>query len=71
MPKFGIKNALFGYFWAKTLKILASYLKFAPSNFSKKVEYLNLAPKTPDLGIFGLEFENNIIIFEISTLKSV
>ena len=27
--------------------------------------------KTPDLGIFGLEFENNIVIFEISTLKFV
>ena len=25
----------------------------------------------PDLGIFGLEFENNIVIFEISTLKFV
>ena len=25
----------------------------------------------PDLGIFGLEFENNIVIFEISTLEFV
>ena len=25
----------------------------------------------PDLGIFGLEFENNIVIFEISTLQFV
>ena len=25
----------------------------------------------PDLAIFGLEFENNIVIFEMSTLKSV
>ena len=25
----------------------------------------------PDLDIFGLEFENNIAIFEISTLKFV
>ena len=25
----------------------------------------------PYLGIFGLEFENNIVIFEISTLKFV
>ena len=23
----------------------------------------------PDLGIFGLEIENNIVIFEISTLE--
>ena len=34
MPKFGIKNVLFGYFWARTLKTLASYLKLAPSNFA-------------------------------------
>ena len=27
MPKFGNKNALFGYFWAKILKKLLSYLK--------------------------------------------
>ena len=25
--------------------------------------------KMPDLGIFGLEFENNVLIFEICTLK--
>ena len=25
----------------------------------------------PDLGIFGLEFENKIVIFEISTLEFV
>ena len=25
----------------------------------------------PHLGIFGLEFENNIVIFEISTLEFV
>ena len=34
MPKFGIKNASFGYFWERTLKILASYLIVAPSNFA-------------------------------------
>ena len=27
--------------------------------------------KMPDLGIFGLEFENNFVIFEIRTLKFV
>ena len=25
----------------------------------------------PDLGIFGLEYENNIVIFEINTLELV
>ena len=34
MPKFGTKNSLFGYFWARILKILLSYLKPAPSNLS-------------------------------------
>ena len=33
MAKFGTKNALFGYFWARIFKIL-SYLKLAPSNLS-------------------------------------
>ena len=35
MPKFGNKNALFGYFWAGIFKNLLSYLKSAPSNLSK------------------------------------
>ena len=33
MSKFGTKNALFGYFWARISKILLSYLKSAPSQF--------------------------------------
>ena len=57
------------------LKKLLSYLKSAPWNLSnykilrKKPTYLNLGPKMPDLGIFGLEFENNIVKLEISTLE--
>ena len=35
---------------------------------SRKTKYLNLVPKLPYLGIFGLEFENNIDIFEMSKL---
>ena len=31
---FLFKNALFGYFWGRILKILLSYLKSAPSNLS-------------------------------------
>ena len=34
MPKCGTQNASVGYFWARILKILLSYLKSAPSNFS-------------------------------------
>ena len=85
MPKFGTKkcriwafltkNALFRYFWARVLKILLSYLKSASSNLSickiSWKKYLNLGQKMPDLGIFGLEFENNFVIFEIRTLKFV
>ena len=69
MHRFGIKNVLFGYFWARILNILLSYKKLAPSNFvylesfSKKLKCLNLGPQMPYLGAFGLEFENNIAIF--------
>ena len=62
MPKFGTKSALFGYFWARILKnychiwnqhpqicLIAKYGK-------KKQKYVNLGPKLPYLGIFGLEF---------------
>ena len=34
MPKFGTKNALFGYFWARSLAKLLPYLKSAPLNLS-------------------------------------
>ena len=30
----------------------------------KKENCLNLETEMPDLGIFGLEFENNIVIFK-------
>ena len=39
--------------------------------FGPKKKSLNLRPKMPDLVIFGLEFENNIRIFEIITLEFV
>ena len=35
----------------------------------KKQKFLNLGPKMPYLGKFGMEFENNIVKFEIRTLK--
>ena len=49
-------------------------LELAPSNLSnyeiswKKRKFLKLVLKAPYLGIFGIDFENNIVIFEISTL---
>ena len=36
----------------------------------RKQKLLNLQPKLPDLGIFGLKLENNVIS-EISVLKFV
>ena len=41
-------------------------------NLGPKMSYFwYFWPKMHCLGIFGLEFENNIVIFEISTLKFV
>ena len=61
MPKFGIKKALFWYFWDRILKnyiiFEISTLKFVKlRNFVKKWKCLNLGLKMPYLGIFGLEF---------------
>ena len=65
MPNLGVLGSNF--------EKLFSYLKLAPSNLSYckvwgKIKSINLGPKVPDLGTFGLEFENNI---EISVLESV
>ena len=44
-------------------------LKFVyMQNFTEKQKCLNLGPKMFYLSIFRLESENNIVIFEISTL---
>ena len=78
MPNFRTKNDLF--IWVLldwNLKRILSYLKSASLNLStckilgKKQKCLNLVPKMPYLGIFGLEFENSIVIFEISTLEFI
>ena len=86
MSKFGTKNALFAYFWVGILKqychISNQHFRICLiATFAEKQKCLNLGPKMsywvflkkkmPYLGIFGLEFENNIVIFEISTLKFV
>ena len=61
MPEFGTKNALFEYFWARILKnfchILNQHAQICLiANFLKKQKCLNLGPKMPYFGIFGLEF---------------
>ena len=40
-------------------------------NVVKKLKCLNLGPSMHYLGTFGMKFENNIVIFQISTLKFV
>ena len=60
MPKFGTRNALFGYFWSnmpflgyfwtRILKKLLSYLQSAPSNLSNLSIYKTLRKKSLNLG---------------------
>ena len=60
MPKFGTKNALLGP--------KRPYLDQKDLTWTKKTL---LGPKRPYLSIFGVELENNVVIFEISTLEFV
>ena len=75
MPKFGIKNALFQYFWARVLSKLLLCFKSAPSNLpnskicEKTKKCLNLEPKMPYLSIFGLEFEKIFYYLESASLN--
>ena len=54
-----------------------SYLTWLPSNlfystvWCNNKKSLNLGPKIPYLGNLGFEFENNIVIFEISALDFI
>ena len=41
------------------------------AKLAANIKSLNLRPKVPDLGILGLEVDNNTAIFEISTLEFV
>ena len=41
------------------------------AQFHEKIKMPKFGTKNACLGIFGLEFENNIIIFEISTMEFV
>ena len=61
MPKFETKYALFGYFWARSLKTIVVFeistlIFIYLQNFVKKQKSLNLGPKVLYLGIFGVEF---------------
>ena len=57
MPNFGTKSALFGHFWARTLKILLSYFKSASSmlsncNFCEKTKVPKFGTKNVLFGYF-------------------
>ena len=85
MPKFWYWKSLIGYFWPimpyvcifglevkrKSIVIYEiSNLKLVClQNLGKKQKCLKLRAKTPDLGILGLESENNNVIFQTSTLE--
>ena len=62
MPKFGTKNAIIGYFWARILKLTIVIFEVRTiefvylQNFTDKQKCQNLGPKMPYLGVFGLEF---------------
>ena len=76
MPKIWDQNCLLWVFYEWNLKKILSYLKSASSNLSNyknlgKNENTYLDPKISYLGIFGLQFENEIAIFEINILKFV
>ena len=59
-------------FWKTFVIFEISTLKLAYlQNFMEKQKCLNLGPKMPDLCILELEFENNIVILESSTLEFV
>ena len=67
--KSGTKNAEFENIIAVfEIKVLELALL---QHYVQKQKSLNLAPKMPDIGIFGLKVENYIVIFEISTFEFI
>ena len=76
MPKFWTKKALFWYFGARILKSCCYIFNEHPQicqivKFCEIMKMLKFGTKNVLLGIFGLEFENIIVIFEIGTLEVV
>ena len=71
------QNALYGYFWVGMWKKYFQISNQCPwiclvAKFNVKIKILKFGTKDMrDLGISGLELENNIIIFEISALEFV
>ena len=63
IPKFQTKNAWFGYIWSGTC---IQYCHVW--NRHRQQKRLNLGPKKPYLGMFGLELGNNFAIFETFTI---
>ena len=67
-------SIFFGKSFRKTIVIFEiSSLKWVYlQNFTKKKKKsLNSGPDMPDLGILGVKLENNIVIFEMSTIEFV
>ena len=62
-------------FFAGIWRKLLPFFKSVPLNFSicegscKNKKYLHIGQKLHYLGIFGLEFENTIVIFDINALE--
>ena len=76
IPKIGTKNALFGYFWAEIWRKYCHIWNQRRqicliAKFSAKIKILKFGIKNACSFISGLEFESNIIIFEISILEFV
>ena len=73
--KFHVKFITKGYFWTRIWKKLLPYLKSTPSNLSKQKlsckKTLSFRPKISFLDSFRPKFEKIIVIFEISTFKSI
>ena len=74
--KFGIKNALFGKFWAEILKKSLSHVKSTPSKISnckvsRKNKILKSRTKNVFLGCFRQYFWKTFVKFEINALEFV
>ena len=72
--KFGTKNCLILVFWAAILKSHCHISNQHPriclvAKFRAKIKILKFETKKSDFRIVGLEFENVIVIFEISFLE--
>ena len=74
IPKFGTKNPLFEYFWVGIWKWYCDTWNPHPqiwliAKFCEKPKTPKFGIKNDFLGIFGLEFQKTIVIFEINSLK--